>query len=296
MDKLTVLEVSNLSKSYGKVIGVKDISFKLKQGSILGLIGPNGSGKTTTIKSILNLLKKDSGDVLYFNKKMEENLDMIFKFVGYVSSLDSLYENLTGKDFLAYANSFYEANYEGNIVALAKRLNLNLEMKVKNMSLGNKRKLSIINALFHEPRIIIFDEPTNGLDPLARMEFEKILKEERKKGNSILYSSHNLAEISNVCDEVLIIKDGALIKDVSLKTIQVAHKKVFLQTKDLITSSYFNHSCVSNLVIEDKKVSFLYNGDLKYLTKKLDNIELIDLNIQNLTLEEIFINYYDNSN
>lgn len=214
-------------------------------------------------------------------------------FVGYVPSENSMYENMKVIDFFRYSNSFYEVDFYPNILTLSQRLDLDLQKKIGDLSLGNKRKVSIINALFHEPQIIIFDEPTNGLDPLSRLEFEKILKEEKKKGTAILYSSHNLNEVQNLCDNVLIIKNGELIPDVDASALKNAHKKIVLESNKQLEKKYFNIEGIKNLEIEQFKATFLYAGNMANLIHKLDSLDLSDLQIENPNLEEVFLHYYN---
>ncbi len=288
-----VLEIKKLKKSYSKTIAVNDLSLTVNEGEIIGLIGPNGAGKSTTIKCALGLLNKDEGEIKFFGRDITKEFEKIMTFVGYVPSENSMYENMKVIDFFRYSNSFYEVDFYPNILTLSQRLDLDLQKKIGDLSLGNKRKVSIINALFHEPQIIIFDEPTNGLDPLSRLEFEKILKEEKKKGTAILYSSHNLNEVQNLCDNVLIIKNGELIPDVDASALKNAHKKIVLESNKQLEKKYFNIEGIKNLEIEQFKATFLYAGNMANLIHKLDSLDLSDLQIENPNLEEVFLHYYN---
>lgn len=288
-----VIDVKNLTKYYGKSKGCEDVNFSLYSGEILGFIGPNGSGKSTTIKSIINLIHPSSGDIKIFNKPLVKNYSEIMHFIGYLPGEPSLYENMTARTFLQYSNSFYEIDYTENISKLSARLNLNLNQKISEMSLGNKKKVGIVNALFHEPKIILLDEPTNGLDPLVQLEFQKILKEEKKKGNAILFSSHVLSDVQNICDRVLIIKDGTLVKNIKVDEIKNAHKRIHIEATKTIEKKSLSFEGVKELELDETKASFLYVGDPQLLLKKLNALDLVDISILNPSLEELFIHYYN---
>ena len=206
-----VLEINNLTKYYGKVKGIENLSLSLNEGEIFGLIGPNGAGKSTTIRTILNLINKTSG-IVYINGK-EFNKDDIEtkKLIGYLPSEVSLYEDLTVKEMIDYHESYYTTSKKRRS-ELIKILKLDETKKIEDLSFGNLKKLGIVLAFLHEPKILILDEPTSGLDPIMQQEFYKLLLEEKKKNTTIIYSTHILSEVSKICDRVGIIREGKLIK------------------------------------------------------------------------------------
>lgn len=288
-----LLEVKNLCKLYSNKKGITDVSFELHDSEIVGFIGPNGAGKSTTLKTIVDLIKKDSGEIKYFNRPLDKNFVEIMQFVGYMSSDDVAYENMTAKSFLKYAASFYEIDYFENAIALAKRLDLNLNQKIREMSLGNKKKVGIVSALFHEPKVILLDEPSSGLDPLCQLEFLKILKECQKKGAAILFSSHVLSEVQTICDRIIIIKNGKVIKELNISELTNTHKKIFIELRNRIDERQVKIPNMKDLTIEGTKANFLYVGDINVLIKKLNGLDLVDVTILNPTLEELFLHYYD---
>ena len=206
-----VLKINNLTKYYGKVKGIENLSLSLNEGEIFGLIGPNGAGKSTTIRAILNLINKTSG-IVYINGK-EFNKDDIEtkKLIGYLPSEVSLYEDLTVKEMIDYHESYYTTSKKRRS-ELIKILKLDETKKIEDLSFGNLKKLGIVLAFLHEPKILILDEPTSGLDPIMQQEFFKLLLEEKKKNTTIIYSTHILSEVSKICDRVGIIREGKLIK------------------------------------------------------------------------------------
>ena len=208
----TILEIQNLTKYYGKIRGVENLSLELEKGEIFGFIGPNGAGKSTTIRSIMNLINKTSGKVLIENKEFNKDDVEIKEKIGYLPSEIYLYDDLTVKEMLDYHESFYTKDIHKRRIELVKRFELDEKKKIEDLSLGNLKKLGIILAFMHEPKILILDEPTSGLDPIMQNVFYDLLKEEKAKGNTIFYSTHILNEVSKICDRVGIIKDGQLIK------------------------------------------------------------------------------------
>ncbi len=290
--KKVILEVSNLKKYYGKQIGIEDVSFKLSTEEILGFIGPNGSGKSTTIKTILDLLKSDHGIVKIFGKEIHSSFTDIMQFVGYLPSEISSYENLTVEKFLLYAASFYEIDYIDNIYLLAKRLELDLNRKIKDLSLGNKRKVGLINALFHDPKLIILDEPTNGLDPAIQKELLNIIKERKDKGCAILFSSHNLNDIQALCDRVMIIKEGKIVSILEKKELKQSHKRFSIESNKTIENKHLLLPGIKDLHIEDKQATFLFAGDISELVKRLTYLELTNLMVSEPTLNELLLHYY----
>ena len=214
-----ILEIQNLTKYYGKIKGVENLSLKLEEGEIFGFIGPNGAGKSTTIRSIMNLINKTSGKILIENKEFNKDDIEIKEKVGYLPSEIHLYDDLTVKEMLDYHESFYKKDINKRRIELVKRLELDEKKKIEDLSLGNLKKLGIILAFMHEPKILILDEPTSGLDPIMQNVFYDLLKEEKAKGNTIFYSTHILNEVSKICDRVGIIKDGTLLKVETIKEI-----------------------------------------------------------------------------
>lgn len=291
---MDVIEIKNLEKYYGKTIGVKSVSFNVMQGEIFGFIGPNGAGKSTTIRSILKLLQRSAGEIKVFGMNIDNYHEEILENIGYVPSEVNYYDNMTGKDVLSYSQSFYKKDCSKKIKELAEILDFDLSKKVESLSFGNKKKLAIIDALMHEPKLIILDEPTSGLDPLIQQKFFELLKKENKKGVTILFSSHVLTEVEKICDRVAIIKDGKIIKvDKVSEIYKNGYKKVKIDFKDDLSLNSFNIKEITNFKVNKKSCTFFYNGDLNDLIKMMSEIKIINILIEDSTLEEIFIHYYD---
>ncbi|MCA1058913.1 ABC transporter ATP-binding protein [Rossellomorea aquimaris] len=291
---MNVIEIHSLTKTYGKSRGITDISFHVEEGEIFGFIGPNGAGKSTTIRTLLSLIRPTSGSATIFGKDCIESAPEIAKEVGYLPSEVFYYDNMKVKDLLKYSASFYKKDCTKRIKELAEILNLDLSKKIDDLSLGNKKKVGIIQGLLHEPKLIILDEPTSGLDPLMQQKFFELLQAENEKGATILFSSHILSEVQRLCDRVAIIKEGKIVQVEKISTLKENnHKKFKMEIKSDIDASYFDLDGVTNLEMIDHHVSFLFRGDINTIMKKIADIEITNLWIDEPDLEEIFMHYYE---
>lgn len=289
----TLVEVKKLSKKYNNKHGIENVSFTLNSGEIIAFIGPSGSGKTTTIKTMLNLLRKDEGDVKFFDKDIKKHFTSIMEFVGYLPSDEYKDNKMTVIQFLRYANSFYETNYSINISKLLAQFSLDPNRKINELSLGEKKKLSIINAFFHEPKILLLDEPTESLDPLMQIEFFKLVEERKKAGATILFTSHQLSNISIYADRVLIINNGKITKDIPISELKQIHKRVtFVANKEFVYRLE-NLEGVKDLTVKDDRATFLYVGDINPLLKRLASFDLEELLIENPSIDELFLHFYN---
>ena len=290
--KNVMLEIKNLTKYYGKILGVEDLSLSLNEGEVFGFIGPNGAGKSTTIRSVMHLINKNSGSVLVNGKEFERNDVKTKEIIGYLPSEVNLYEDLTVKQMLDYHESFYNKDIHKRRCELVERLKLDETKKVEDLSLGNSKKLGIVLAFMHEPKLLILDEPTSGLDPIMQQEFYKLLVEEKKKGTTIFYSTHILSEISKICDRVGIIKDGKLLKvekiggllGKNLDLVTVTAKDVKGLVKELNVE-----------VIESNKDTVKFKNVLpaNELIKTIAKYDIDNILIEEASLEDIFLHYYE---
>ena len=286
-----VLEIQNLTKYYGNVRGVLDLSLKLEEGEIFGFIGPNGAGKSTTIRSIMNLINKTSGRVLIEGKEFNRNDIKTNEIIGYLPSEINLYDDLTVKGMLDYHESFYKKNIHKRRKQLVKMFELNEKRKIEDLSLGNLKKLGIVLAFMHEPRILILDEPTSGLDPIMQNVFFNLLKEEVAKGATIFYSTHVLNEVSKICDRVGIIKEGKLIK---IEKIEQLYNKglTFVTISSNEIEKIIKDLSIKVVSKEGNTIKFRNKMSYNELIKKLSGYEIEKLLIEEATLEDMFIHYY----
>lgn len=289
--KKEILKIDNLTKYYGKILGVKNLSLSLYEGEIFGFIGPNGAGKSTTIRSVMSLINKTNGTVYLNGEELTKDKVSLKELIGYLPSEIHLYEDLTVKEMLDYHETFYKKNCHKRRKELVSRLKLDEHKKIEDLSLGNSKKLGIVLAFMHEPKLLILDEPTSGLDPIMQQTFYELLEEEKEKGTTIFYSTHILSEISKVCDRIGIIKDGELI---TIETIEEMKKKnlniVTINSKDIT-------KIIKDLKIEVREekedtIKFKNNIDTNTLIKTLSKYKIDKLLIEEATLEDIFLHYY----
>lgn len=291
---MNVIEIKNLTKYYGKSRGIEDVSFNVEEGEIFGFIGPNGAGKSTTIRTLLALIYPTSGSATIFGKDCIKFAPEIAREVGYLPSEVFYYDKMKVIDLLQYAASFYQKDCRKRISELAEIMDLDLKKKIDDLSFGNKKKVGIVQGLLHEPRLIILDEPTSGLDPLIQQKFFDLLREENQKGVTILLSSHVLSEVQRLCSRVAIIKDGTIIKLEKMSDLtENNYKKFKMEMKEEIRAEYFELAGINNLAIEGRKVSFLFKGNINSILKKLAEVEILNIWIEEPSLEEVFIHYYE---
>ena len=286
-----ILELKHLKKYYGTIKGIEDISLKLNQGDIYGFIGPNGSGKSTTLRTIMGLINKTSGSITVFGKEMTIDDINIKKTIGYLPSEINLYSDMTVKETFDYHETFYDGNYRKRRNELVKLLKIDERKKIEELSLGNLKKVGIVLALIHEPKILILDEPTSGLDPIMQNVFHQILLQEKQKGTTILYSSHILNEVSSICDKVGFIKDGVIIKEDLIENIKKENYTYLkIESKDI---KKIKKELKLKIYKEtDNEIIFINNMDANTLLSKLNKYDINKLLIEEIPLEDLFMNYY----
>lgn len=289
-----VIETNKLTKYYGKSRGILDVSMQVDEGEIFGFIGPNGAGKSTTIRTLLSLIYPTSGSAKIFGKDCIKDGADIRKEIGYLPSEVFYYDNMKAIDLLKYSASFYHKNCDKRIKELAEIMDLDLNKKINDLSFGNKKKVGIVQGLLHEPKLIILDEPTGGLDPLMQQKFFDLIREENKKGATIFFSSHILDEVQRMCDRVAIIKEGKIIKTESIESLrQNNYKKLRIEAKTNLPQNIFSHAGVTDLKVNGNQATFLYKGDINIVVQQLHTLELRNLLVEEPTLEEIFMYYYE---
>lgn len=273
---MNIIEIHSLTKSYGKSRGITDVSFAVRKGELFGFIGPNGAGKSTTICSLLGYIRPESGHATIFGMDTGLHSAAIKRRTGYLPAEVYFTDNCKARELLHYTASFYKSDLRGRIEELATRLNLDLGKKVEDFSLGNKKKVAIIQALMHRPELIILDEPTSGLDPLMQKEFFDIIAEEQARGATVLLSSHVLSEVQRHCDRVAVIREGRIlfVKPVAELTRQRVKR-------------------VSAIGRSGEAREFVFDGEINELTSSLAREDLTDLLVEELPLEDVFLKFYE---
>jgi len=288
-----MLNVIDLNVSYGAIHALKGISFHLNEGEIVALIGTNGAGKSTTIRLFLSLIYPTSGNAKIFGKDCIKYGPEIRQEIGYLPSEVFYYEGMQVLDLLKYSASFYRKGCTRRMLELADIMELDLKRRIDDLSYGNKKKVGIVQGLLHQPKLIILDEPTAGLDPLMQQKFFNLIKQENERGATIFFSSHILGEVQRLCNRVAIIKEGSIIDIQDIKTLQKDNYKKFRITAPNLDEKPFSIPGVSDLQRSNGTLSFFYKGDINAIMHLISSGKISDLTIEDLTLEEIFMHYYE---
>lgn len=291
--------VDRLTKDYGFKRGVFDVSFTVEQGEAYGFLGPNGAGKSTTIRHLMGFSKPDQGRTLIFGLETFTHYSKLLDRVGYLPGEIALPDGLTGYEFIDMMKKLRNVKDERRIKDLLTLFQLDPIEETKRMSFGDKRKLTIVTALMHDPDVLIMDEPTSGLDPVMQDTFIQLIKEEKKRGKTILLSSHIFSEVEAVCDRVSIIKNGYIIEEFSMSQLKYAEDKIyrvhFSEERDahdvrlLIEKQQFakvieQDNCWLTIAINDK--------DINRLVHILSQYRVINFAHERVTLEDYFMQYY----
>jgi ABC-2 type transport system ATP-binding protein len=290
---MSVIEINNLTKYYGKARGIIDVSLNIEEGEIFGFIGPNGAGKSTTIRLLCSLIYPTSGEARIFGKDCIKYGPEIRQEIGYLPSEVFYYERMKVIDLLKYSASFYRKDCDQRIQELAEIMELDVSRRIDDLSYGNKKKVGIVQGLLHQPKVIFLDEPTAGLDPLIQQKFFNLIREENKNGATIFFSSHILSVVQKICNRVAIIREGKIVEIQDIKTLQRENYKKIMIIADGIDGKGFKMPGVTHLTTENGTVNFFFKGDINVLTKKIAAMTVTDVAIEEPTLEEIFMHYYE---
>ena len=287
---MEAIKAINLTKYYGKSRGIIELNLTVNEGDFFGFIGPNGAGKSTTIRALLGLISPTSGESTIFEKKTSRSGSETLSDIGYMPSEAFFYNNMRVRDIIRFSADLRGRNCRSEAEALCDRLELDTAKKINELSLGNRKKVSIVCALQHNPRLCILDEPTSGLDPLMQREFYSILEERNAQGTTIFLSSHVLSEVQRYCKHAAVIREGRLL--VSDSTQSLGHteaKRVAI--KGVAAPPALEN--IRDVSVSDDTVSFLYSGKTKALLEALSGLPLTDVSIGEPDLEEIFMHYYE---
>lgn len=286
---MKAIETNDLTKYYGEVRGIEGVTLSVDEGAFFGFIGPNGAGKSTFIRTLLGLISPTSGEAKIFGRDIVDGKIENLRDVGYLPAEAAFYGGMKVGDVLRFSAKMRGVDCREEAENLCRRLDLDTERKVDELSLGNKKKVGIVCALQHKPRLYILDEPTSGLDPLMQQEFFKILKERNDEGATVFLSSHVLSEIKKYCKTAGIIREGRLLLSDSVENLgHTGVKKVTLKGIDTLPEL----TGIGDVKRESDQISFLYSGEIGALLSALAGTALTDVNISDPELDEIFINYY----
>jgi len=288
-----VIETRDLTKYYGKNRGIIDVNLQVGEGEIFGFIGPNGAGKSTTIRILLNFIFPTRGTAKVLGMDVLRESRKIKRQVGYLPGEVDYYEEMTAGELLEYTARFYETGCRRRTEELLETFELDTRRKIHALSLGTKRKLGIILALLHKPRLLILDEPTGGLDPLMQKRFFEVLREEQKQGTAIFFSSHILSEVQKLCHRVAIIKEGRILK---IEEIEKLRGNQFRNVRISFKNGNIPDIDLPGIIHREKEngtLRLFFNGDINELLRVLTHHELAGLWLEEPTLEEVFMHYYE---
>lgn len=215
-----VVSLRGLTKHYGSSRGIEDITFDVHRGEVLGFLGPNGSGKTTALRTLVGLIHATSGSARILGRDALKPSPELRESVGYLPGSLGLYSSMTGMDFLRFLANVRRRDCDKEITRLARRLRVDLDRHIQDLSKGNRQKIGVIQAFMHRPLVLLLDEPTSGLDPLVQHEFEDLLDEAKAWGAAIILSSHVLSEVEHLADRVAIINEGRLLVVAGVSTLK----------------------------------------------------------------------------
>ncbi len=287
---MKLIEAVHLTKYYGKTRGIDDLNLTVREGEFFGFIGPNGAGKSTTIRTLLGLIYPTSGSAKIFGKDISRQKTQILSDIGYMPSEANFYTGMKVGDTIALSAKLRKTSCGQEAERLCERLELDTQKRVEELSLGNRKKVAIVCALQHKPKLCILDEPTSGLDPLMQKEFFDILKERHAEGAAIFLSSHVLSEIQKHCSRAAIIKEGRLVALDSVENLSKTNaKSVTLHGVRTVPPELSVKSAEST----EDSVTFLYSGDVRKLLQTAAALPIQDITITEPDLEEIFMHYYE---
>lgn len=269
-----VIEIQNLTKNYGKNRGVTNLSLTVGEGEIFGFLGPNGAGKSTTIRSMLGLARFQEGEIRILGRDVRTQNVEILRQIGYMPSEAWFYPDMRVRDVIRYAAKMRGMDCGTEAEMLCERLQVDQTKKIEELSLGNRKKVSIVCAMQHKPKLFVFDEPTSGLDPLMQAEFFKLILEYNAKGATCFLSSHVLSEVRKYCGRAAIIREGKLIKT---------------DTVENLTKTSAKHVRV---IKDGAEEDFIYRGNVNELLRDLASHDVADVVIEEPELEEVFMHFY----
>jgi len=291
MNSKIAVSLNKLSKNYGSTRGIFEVTFDVYAGEVMGFLGPNGAGKTTAIRTLLGLIKATSGAATILGKNaLIPNVELRRK-IGYLPGIAATYDRYTALGYLDFIARMRGLELEAEIRKLARRLDLDINEHIHDLSKGNRQKVSVIQAFMHSPDVLFLDEPTSGLDPLVQREFEKILDETRDRGAAIVLSSHVLSEVEHLANRIAIIDRGEIVIVDEISTLKAkARRRIDLFFDSKINRDDFNKvPNIKEIEVEDGSLHCVVTGSEHELLKRAVELGVNEVRTQESSLEEIFL-------
>ena len=289
------ISTRELTKRYGDARGVESLSFEVEPGEVFGFLGPNGAGKTTTIRTLLDLLHPTSGSASILGLDTRRDAIAIRARVGNLPGDFAYDPRYTGRELLRLLARLRGMGDSGGAEALASRFRADLDRPLGELSRGNRQKVGLVQALFHDPELLILDEPTSGLDPLMQEEFLTLVREQAARGRTVFLSSHELDEVERVCDRVGFIRAGRLVAVENVRDLLAkGYHRVRLEFREALDPLEFSRlPGVTGLHAVNGTVTFDATGDLDPVVKAAARHRVRDISVTRPTLEEVFVAYYE---
>jgi len=289
---MKAIETVHLTKNYNEILALKNVNLTVDEGEIFGLIGPNGAGKSTFIKILLNFIFPNIGHCKVLDLNCTKNSAEIKKQVGYVPDEIRYDPNASAEELLKTTLAFHHIKTEDAIDPLCEALEIDKSIKFGEQSIDNEKKIAIACALIHEPRLLILDEPMNGLDPLMQKRLFEVLKDANEKGTTIFLSSQNLKEVQDYCTRVAFIKEGRIFKIEDLTKVRKKYMIIEIKAEsfDLRDLEILGGRMLN---VSENMVKFSYDGDVEKLLKTLSMMAIKDITIKNASLEDEVLDYYE---
>lgn len=287
-----------LTKYYGSTCGVEDLDFQVDVGEVFGYLGPNGAGKTTTIRTALALMKPTRGQVRILGLDSQLDSLEIRRRIGYLPGDLALYDKLTGTQYLDYFSHLRGGVPEKSIQLLGERLHVDLDVKIRSLSHGNRQKVGLIQAFMHEPELLVLDEPTQGLDPLVQQEFYGLIEEARDAGRTVFISSHVLPEVERLCDRVAVIREGHLIamEDIGSLKSRALRSVEFHFEHPVAASEFEKLPGVRDVTSYGDTVRCSVVGPMDAVVKAAALFPVVNISTEEASLEDVFLAFYERGN
>ena len=291
---MNVIEVKELTKSYSFNKGIFDVSFEVKKGETVGFLGPNGAGKSTTMRHLMGFSNPDSGYAHINGFDCQKEYTKTKEDIGYLPGEPTLPQGLNGYMFIKMMEGLRKNKNEERVKYLCDKFELDLSQEIKRMSIGERRKRAIVTSFMNDPNVLLLDEPTSGLDPRMQEIFIEFIEEEKKRGKTILLSSHIFREVERLCDKIMIIKDGKLVASINKADIKNELKRrldIKFKTKEDYDNFHNENLKIINSIQKELSLTVIVDN-MDYTIKLLAKYDLLSIKESTITLEDYFMNFY----
>lgn len=288
-----MIEVEKLSKVYANGKGIFDVSLSVAEGEVFGFLGPNGAGKTTAIRVLMGFTNATSGRCSIGGLNCRTDAATIQRKLGYVPGEIAFLDNMTGKQFMDFMSDMRGTKGTKLRDQLIERFELESDRKIRKMSKGMKQKVGLITAFMHDPEVLILDEPTSGLDPLMQRRFVELIREEKRRGKTILMSSHMFDEVDRTCERAAIIREGRIVAIEDIASLKSSLRKSYLvSVSDAADIDKIKLSGLEYRVTDDHRIEIFVSNDYGKMLSTLAECKVTSLDAPAQALEQIFIRFY----